>query len=383
MHGYRTKVDPSVRPRINLIIPSINPNKVFGGVATGLEIFTELGGRTGADLRVILDEIGAGSDRTVLDNFARRANIDPDAIEVLRRFEQEPLIAVRPMDVFMPYNWWAVLNQKVLLEAQQDLRGGRRNPYIYLYQEFEPGFYSFSSTHLLAWAATKGAGPWWAIYNSSQLANFVEALGAKAPTSFILEPQLSGTLRPFVDQRRKKKKQIFVYGRPFISRNCFPAVLSGLREWAESYSGAHEWEVISAGSWHPPIRLSKELSLTSVGKLTLDGYARVLQESSVGLSLMSSPHPSYPPLEMAHFGVLTVTNSYAFKDLSASHENITSLDSIASIEVSKALTVACDRFDRNPDVGWEGKSHLPHYLNGDKDVIDDVAARLARDWAGL
>lgn len=41
----------------------------------------------------------------------------------------------------------------------------------------------------------------------------------------------------------------------------------------------------------------------------LDTYA--------GISLMSSPHPSYPPLEMSVFGIKVITNNYSNKDLSS------------------------------------------------------------------
>ena len=41
--------------------------------------------------------------------------------------------------------------------------------------------------------------------------------------------------------------------------------------------------------------------------------------SAIGISLMVSPHPSYPPLEMAHLGMLVLTNGFGAKDLSTWH----------------------------------------------------------------
>ena len=63
----------------------------------------------------------------------------------------------------------------------------------------------------------------------------------------------------------------------------------------------------------------------SLGKLSLDDYAAALSESAIGVSLMLSPHPSYPPLEMAQFGVRVVTNGFANKDLGAEAQGIVSL----------------------------------------------------------
>lgn len=39
---------------------------------------------------------------------------------------------------------------------------------------------------------------------------------------------------------------------------------------------------------------------------------------------MVSPHPSYPPLEMAANGIKVLTNTYENKDLSTLHENLES-----------------------------------------------------------
>ena len=57
--------------------------------------------------------------------------------------------------------------------------------------------------------------------------------------------------------------------------------------------------------------------MRALGKLDLDAYGSLLRESAVGLSLMVSPHPSYPPLDMAHLGLRVVTNGFGPKDLSS------------------------------------------------------------------
>lgn len=40
--------------RINLLVPSINPEHVFGGISTALKFFGELGEKTGYAMRMIL-----------------------------------------------------------------------------------------------------------------------------------------------------------------------------------------------------------------------------------------------------------------------------------------------------------------------------------------
>ena len=60
---------------------------------------------------------------------------------------------------------------------------------------------------------------------------------------------------------------------------------------------------------------------------------------------MVSPHPSYPPLEMAAFGVKTITNRFSNKDLSDFSDNIISLDTCSSADVAQALLDVCSAFD--------------------------------------
>jgi hypothetical protein len=41
LHDYEAVKDPSTEPRLTLVIPSVAPEKVFGGLSTGIEIFLE------------------------------------------------------------------------------------------------------------------------------------------------------------------------------------------------------------------------------------------------------------------------------------------------------------------------------------------------------
>lgn len=84
--------------------------------------------------------------------------------------------------------------------------------------------------------------------------------------------------------------------------------------------------------------------MTSVGKLSIEEYAKVLRESYAGVSLMVSPHPSYPPLEMAVFDVKVITNSFRNKDISGFSENIVSIDNATPVKIAKQLKSFCDDY---------------------------------------
>ena len=80
------------------------------------------------------------------------------------------------------------------------------------------------------------------------------------------------------------------------------------------------------------------LALRSIGKLDLPAYASLLREAAIGVSLMISPHPSYPPLEMAHLGMLVLTNRFAGKDLSTWHSNIHTTDDLSAEGLAALLS---------------------------------------------
>ena len=63
--------------------------------------------------------------------------------------------------------------------------------------------------------------------------------------------------------------------------------------------------------------------------------------SAIGISLMVSPHPSYPPLEMAHLGMLVLTNGFGAKDLvDLAFEQHLAVDDISAATLATTLS-AC------------------------------------------
>jgi hypothetical protein len=363
LHPYEILMDNSTSPRISLVIPSLSPNKLFGGVVTALDIFFELGARTGADLRIVMDDFDARVDQLDLEMRARKAGIEKPTLEVIRRTKHVPVIEVRRSDIFITYNWWTTLNIRGLLDQQSARFRMAPKPHIYLIQEYEPGFYPMSSTHMAARLSFGPGWPCWGIFNSHELYEYFKLQGHQVERSFLFEPALSRDLRSHLDLPRPSKERIvLVYGRPSISRNCFPAIRKGLVQWAQISANAMNWQIVSAGQHHSPISLGNGCSMISLGKLSMGEYGHLMMRTAIGLSLMASVHPSYPPLEMAHFGIRTLTNKYANKDLAYSHENIISLDDIAPETIAQALTQACCEFERCPEIGWTARSLRPSFL---------------------
>ena len=142
---------------------------------------------------------------------------------------------------------------------------------------------------------------------------------------------------------KRKRKSLFT-DAPNTERNAFQLILEALNVWCSIYEKCNEWEICSAGESHENISLNNEQTLVSLGKLTLDDYARAMMESYVGISLMVSPHPSYPPLEMSTFGIKTITNCYENKDLSQFNDNIISLHSCSADNIANVLKEICSNY---------------------------------------
>jgi hypothetical protein len=382
LRPYKASIDLERRPRLSLVMPHIDARWAFGGVTTGIDLFLELCRQTGADARIITQTT---ADPDVVSRRAQKFGVIPELQEYAGDDVDPRAVPVRASDIFVTFNWWTTLNIRPLIEEQERRFGGPARPYLYLIQDYEPQFYGFSSTHMLARLALDTGRPCWGIFNSSLLAEYVKAQGHHLARSFVFEPQISDGLRPALKAGPpEKRKRILVYGRPTIPRNCFTALRRGLESWAQRYPQYRDWEVVSAGLAHKPVPISEGRAITSLGKLSLDAYAEMLRSSAVGVSLMSSPHPSYPPLEMAHFGLLTITNSYANKDLSAFHDNIISVPDIDAATIGDALAAACARFEAAPDAGWTAESRMPGYLAGDQwSFLGAVAQELKLAWAEI
>ena len=357
--------------RINLIIPSVNQKHMFGGAATALKIFDEILQRINSEVKVRIILTDVGPDREANDHFNgyRVVSTDDDIDE---RFQILPFVEKFPRKIFITGNdrfiataWWTACTAQEIIKQQAKLYSQGYNKMIYIIQDFEPSFYNWSSHYVLADSTYKSDIPVIAIFNSSFLSDFFKGQQYKFFNEYCFEPRLNEVLRGRIDETKElRKKKILIYGRPSVDRNCFALIIEALKKWVRVQPHFNDWQLLSIGEQHRPISLGDNVILKSLGKLSLHDYAELLCESAIGLSLMVSPHPSYPPLEMAHFGLLTLTNSFANKDLSALHDNIVSIDRIIPDEIAKILMDMISKFSGNPEVGLHGQSHMKYYYEG-------------------
>ncbi len=361
----RRAADAGRGPRLNLLIPTLNPARTFGGARTALDLSDALATSFPRHRIITFTPVSnaglAGLLGFQLVEPADDSHYDRQVVAVPR--DGDVSLPVGPEDVFLATFWTtAELAVRVAkwqaAEYDQPVR-----PFGYLVQDFEPGFYPWSGQWALARQTYAGDVPTIAVINTSLLRDHLAGEGIRFAGEFTFEPRLAAALRPFLDEPpRERTRRIVVYGRPETPRNAFPLIVDGLREWARTDPKARGWKVESAGRKHPSIDLAPGLLLRSLGKLELAAYGALLRESAVGLSLMISPHPSYPPLDMAHLGMLVATNRFAAKDLSTWHENIRSLAGLSADAIAAALRDLTDAFEADPGAGDRGGPLRPDFL---------------------
>lgn len=370
--------------RLNLLVPALSLRFSFGGINTALDFFSHLI-RDEKDARIVI------TDETISDlkGFSQSSDWltvrsqDPDqAGKLIVCFgdRYNKTIPVRKNDVFIATAWWTAYNGERILSWQREKWLSSPRPLIYLIQDFEPGFYKWSSRYLLA-MSTYHQKNMIAVVNTFLLCDYIRANGISFTQFYIFEPTLNKRLSALLSSPRKhpKKKRILIYGRPSVERNAYEVILKALEYWSFWHPDSNNWEVISLGEEFANITLGNGVLVQVKGKVTLEEYAAILSDSVIGVSLMISPHPSYPPLEMAAFDLAVITNTFFNKNLSDYHDNIFSLENINPENIAIVLGELCKKFEDEPRVFENKQFRNTNFLNSNNTFpfIEDLKKKVS------
>ena len=366
--------------RINLVVPSVNQEHIFGGISTALTFFDNLKNEIQCDARIITVDAEV-NQRSVLSeeyDLVNAANDSKDKYQLVSfANRKDKTIPVREKDIFVATAWWTAFIIKEIIVKQADLYKQEKKPFIYLIQDFEPGFYPWSSKYLLSESTYAHDTDIWAVINSEELSDYFKNNHYHFQNQWILHPVFNQKLKEILLKSNKKvvkKKKILIYGRPNTPRNAFELIIEGLKKWAVRQKDIHEWEVYSAGERHSRINIGNGMVIKPVGKLSLKDYAVLLKESFAGISLMVSPHPSYPPLEMSVFGIKTITNVYHNKNLQYFNENIINLESNTPETLALTLERLCNSFNSEAELLIENR--FVREGNQCYNIVKDIYSKL-------
>ena len=362
VHATRSQVSEF---RLNLIINTIDPRASYAGVPTALSLFRHIAANVASSRSRIITWGALPAAPPDLDGYAPSHIDDESPQRSLVGLDEtaDGRLPVGPWDVFVATYWSTAESVLRVREWQRTEYGAAPRYFLYIIQDYEPGFYPHSAGSLLARSTYESTDAVIAVFNSEQLRDYFHSEHLSFAHEFAFEPRLPVDLRD-VRRRTPRRRTIVVYGRPETPRNAFPLIVEALRRWHEVDPRATSWTCVSAGAAHGRVDLGGNV-LRSIGKLDMAAYGELLSRSAVGIYLGVGPGAVYVPMEMAHLGMLVITNRGTVTDRASLHDNITSLTDVTPEGIAVTISEVCGRFDRDPTAGERGQTRRPEYLSDD------------------
>ena len=314
MH-FRFDPAESGPPRLNVLDSAWTRSGMTGGPNTVINLVLRLLSH-GVSVRLVSTIEPVSIDPEWFRQHARSLTGKMDLPEVSVTSAGNPVAPLKlgPNDLFLATHWTTARQLQAVLPAMPIRQ------FFYMLQEFEPGFYAWSSNFALA-IETYGMD-YWPIINQGLLAEFLLtqpfgrlALPETRRRAIVFEPAVDAKLFcAGQGSRARSRRRLLFYARPTNTRNMFGMGLLALRQAAALPEFAN-WEFLSIGGRGstPDLPLSNGHVLKQAPWMDYNGYGTMLREADVLLCPMLSPHTSYPVVEMAATGGLAVTNTFATK----------------------------------------------------------------------
>jgi glycosyltransferase involved in cell wall biosynthesis len=370
--------------RVNLLIPSIDLEHLFGGYIGKFNLARRLA-EHGERVRIVtVDPIGV-----LPPDFKRRierySGLSGLFDKVELRFGREIYeLETSPDDSFIASTWWTAHI------ASHAASAVGRDRFLYLIQEYEP--FTFPMGSYAALARESYDLEHYALFSTELLRDYFRrnAVGVYRPGSAHPDKRSASfqnaiaAVRPpdAAALRARDTRRLLLYARPeeHATRNMFELAVLALQRALAAGPFRDDWELRGIGTLGGPrtVALDGGATLELLPRADEATYAELLREYDVGLALMYTPHPSLVPIEMASAGMITVTNSFENK----TQEAMTAISSnllapAATIDaVSRALCTAADGVERYEDRARS--SAVAWSRDWNESFHDELIARLMR-----
>jgi hypothetical protein len=370
------------RPTLNVLLPSLQPQHLSGGPNTALNLAARLAAR-GIPVRFLSTDLPPADDPSVLWNQLARLTGDTawrHNVEQGAAHDSGKPVEIGRDDGLLATAWWTLRQAADTLAQLRDPR-----PW-YLIQDYEPGLYAWSTQYALA------RGTYDLDHRPVVCSHLLfdhlrtDRVGRFADPDFaaralVFEPAIDRTLfhaeaNPSEANTDRTKRRLLFYARPDAPRNLYELGLIALRRAVDR--GAFrppDWELWFMGDNLAPVDLSHGAIIRQAPWAGYTEYARMLRGCDVGLSLMLSPHTSYPPLELAACGAAVVTNTFGVKTAQRLAE--LSPDLIACEPDPEALANGLLTAAARSQPRTAGTVHVPSAW---EESFRDVLEGLSREW---
>lgn len=300
---------PSRGVRVSIVTDAVDAASLFGGVGTSLVLAALLANRLGAGLRLVTRTVAPDTGAIGRVLAANGVCFDGriEAIHVPHR--EGHGLPLCDDDFFLTTSWWT---------TRSLLATVHRDRIAYLLQEDERMFYPFGDDRLRCERTLSEPGLL-TIVNSRLLFDHLVAgpdpIPGLADRADWFEPAFpEAGIRP-ASPRRSGRRRLFFYARPNHLRNLFACGIEALSNAvAAGIFHPDEWEIHLVGKHVPDLLFPRGLRPHRVEGLSWSDYQGFVRTMDAGFVLMDTPHPSYPPLDLAAAGAAVLTNARGVKD---------------------------------------------------------------------
>lgn len=301
------RIPSSGRKRVTLIIDTIASGSLFGGAGTALIFAALLANRSGADLRIVTrtePPVPANVDGLWQLNGI---TLDGESQFVFApRQDQRKEIDLLHDELVVTTSWWTTAAALLTIPAAQ---------IVYLLQEDERMFYLFGDVRLRCEQLFRHPGIRFVINTQLLKQHLVnDGFEHMAQRGFSFEPAFPASVYHPRPKPAGAKRRFVFYARPLNPRNLYflgHDVIAAAIE--RGVLDPSQWEVVLVGRDVPDVQFGAGCVPIRRENLSWGDYAELIGGADLGLSLMYTPHPSYPPLDMAASGAVVVTNRHGLK----------------------------------------------------------------------
>jgi hypothetical protein len=309
---------PSALPRrVSIVTDSINSGSLYGGVGTAMILATLLAEAQHARLRIVtrIERAQPGNLHHLLALYGLELEHDVE-FAFAPFYDRDYEIDVFDDEQFITTSWWTTAATTASIPPAS---------IVYLLQEDERTFYPFGDERLRCEEVLSSPDTRF-VLNTRLLFDHLVASGLTniAARGIWFEPAFPREVYHPRPRPESSKRTLLFYARPNNVRNLFYFGISLLDEAiGRGVIDLDQWDILLVGKDIPKIEFSNGYMPQRRENLSWADYADLAGSVDVGLSLMYSAHPSYPPLDLAASGAVVVTNRWGDKrDLSGYSSNI-------------------------------------------------------------
>ena len=307
-----TFTNQSSQTTLNFVTDSILPKYLVGGVGTALILASQFCIKNNMRLRIITRN--NEPSRQYYEDFMNLMH--ENCVQDVQYYTDcrrdyfgriKDKLELSNNELFFATSWWSA----------QALKNSGVNKFYYIIQEVEPFFYNYCDRHLMCSQILSDENICF-IVNHKNLWNYFQHNYPNITNHGIyfnpcFPKHLYGNSVDNISKEKDKYK-LFFYAREANSRNLYYTGLEILNTAIEKQIlDINKWEIYFAGAELKKLELAKGYRPKFLGQLSWGDYAKFLKEIDCSFSLMYTPHPSYPPLDVVASGAVAVTNSFDYK----------------------------------------------------------------------